>query len=79
MSNSATPWTVALQAPVHGILQARMLEWVAIPSPWDLPNLGTEPGSPTLQADSLPSESLGKSNPKPEYKLTEYRLVLCYA
>ena len=27
----ATPWTVACQALlVHGILQARMLEWVAI-------------------------------------------------
>ena len=27
----ATPWTVAHQAPsVHGISQARMLEWVAI-------------------------------------------------
>ena len=27
-----TPWTVALQAPlVHEILQARILEWVAIP------------------------------------------------
>ena len=26
-----TPWTAALQAPVHGILQARILEWVAIP------------------------------------------------
>ena len=27
-----TPWTVACQAPsVHGILQARILEWVAIP------------------------------------------------
>ena len=23
---------------------------------WDLPNPGTEPGSPALQADSLPSE-----------------------
>ena len=29
----ATPWTVASQAPLPmGILQARMLEWVAIPS-----------------------------------------------
>ena len=29
----ATPWTVALQAPVSmGILQARILEWVAMPS-----------------------------------------------
>ena len=28
----ATPWTVALQAPLStGILQARILEWVAIP------------------------------------------------
>ena len=26
----ATPWTVALQAPLSGSLQARMLEWVAI-------------------------------------------------
>ena len=26
----ATPWTVARQVPVHGILQARILEWVAI-------------------------------------------------
>ena len=33
VSDSATPWTVALQAPLSmGILQARMLEWVAIPS-----------------------------------------------
>ena len=28
-----TPWTVALQAPLSmGILQARILEWVAMPS-----------------------------------------------
>ena len=27
-----TPWTVVLQAPVHGILQARILVWVAISS-----------------------------------------------
>ena len=47
-------------SPVHGILQARILEWVAIPisrgssQPW------IEPGSPTLQADSLLSEPPGK-------------------
>ena len=34
----------------------RTLEWVDIPSPEDLPNPGFEPGSPTLQADSLPTE-----------------------
>ena len=28
----ATPWTVTCQASVHGILQARILEWVAIPN-----------------------------------------------
>ena len=30
------------------------------PSPGDRPNPGFEPGSPALQADSLPSESPGK-------------------
>ena len=38
---------------VHGILQARIPEWVPIPSSGDLPNPGIEPGSPALQADSL--------------------------
>ena len=38
---------------VHGILQARTLEWVAIPFSRDLPNPGNEPGSPALQADSF--------------------------
>ena len=30
------------------------------PSPGDLPNLGIEPRSPTLQADSLPAKPQGK-------------------
>ena len=41
---------------VCGILQARILEWVAFTSPGDLPNPGIKPGSPALQADSLPTE-----------------------
>ena len=45
---------------VHGILQARILEWVAVPSPGDLLDPGIEPGSPTSQADSLPSGPPGK-------------------
>ena len=45
---------------VHGILQARILEWVACPPPGDLPDLGIESRSPALQADSLPSEPSGK-------------------
>ena len=40
---------------VHGILQARILEWVASSNP------GIEPRSPTLQADSLPTELSGMS------------------
>ena len=45
---------------VHGILQVRILEWVAFPSPGDLSNPGIEPRSPALQADSLPAEPQGK-------------------
>ena len=41
---------------VHGISQARILEWVAIPSPGNLPDPGSEPGSPALEADALTSE-----------------------
>ena len=47
---------------VHGILQERILEWVAMPFPGDLPDPGIEPGSPALLADSLLSESPGKSS-----------------
>ena len=43
---------------VHGILQARILEWLPFPSPGDLPDPGIEPRSPTL--DSLWSEPPGK-------------------
>ena len=49
---------------VHGILQARVLEWVAISSSWGLPDPGIEPTSPESpalqQADSLPTELPGK-------------------
>ena len=48
-----TLWTVAHQAPLStGILQAIILEWVAIPFSRDLPNPGTESRSPALQVDS---------------------------
>ena len=47
---------------VHGILQARILEWITFPSPGDLPNPGIQPRSFTLQEDSLPTESQGKPN-----------------
>ena len=38
---------------VRGISQARILKWVAIPTPGDLPNPGIEHESPALQVDSL--------------------------
>ena len=44
---------------VHGILKARILEWIAVLFSRDLPNPGIKPRSPALQADSLPSEPLG--------------------
>ena len=37
----------------HGLLWARIVDF---PSPGDLPNLGIEPRSPTLQENSLPAE-----------------------
>ena len=59
-----TQWCSTLGDPmdytIHGILQARILEWVAFPfsrapsQPWDLPR------SPALQVDSLPAEPLRK-------------------
>ena len=39
---------------VHGILQERVLEWVAIPYSRGSSQPGIESGSPSLQADSLP-------------------------
>ena len=45
---------------VHGILQARILECVALSL---LPNPGIEPRSPALQVDSLPAEPQGKPPP----------------
>ena len=57
----ATPWTVAYQAP-PSMGFSRQKYWNRLPftSPGDLPNPGIEPTSPTLQADTLPSEPPGK-------------------
>ena len=55
------PWTVAYQAP-PSMEFSRQEYWsgLSIPSPGDLPNPGTEPGSTALQADALPSKPPGK-------------------
>ena len=44
---------------VHGILQARILEWVAFPFSRELPNPGIEPRSHALPVNSLPAEPQG--------------------
>ena len=53
----ATPWTVAYEAPPPiGFSRQEYWSGLPFPSPEDLPNSGIEPESPTLQADTLPSE-----------------------
>ena len=65
-----TPWTVSLQTPLSmGILQTRILEWVAMPSSSDLPDPGMEPMSLNLlhwQVGCLPLAPPG--NPLPQGK-----------
>ena len=57
----ATPWTVAYQAPPSmGFSRQECWSGLPLPSPGDLPNPEIEPGSPALQADTLPSEPPGK-------------------
>ena len=61
MSDSfVTPWTVALQALVHGISQARIVWWVPCPPPRDLPDPGIKPRSPALAGGFFTTESSGK-------------------
>ena len=58
----ATPWTAANQAPPSmGFSRQECWSGLPFPSPGDLSNPGIEPGSPTLQADTLPSEPPGRS------------------
>ena len=53
----ATPWTVAYQAPPSmGFSRQEYWSGLPFPSPEDLPNPGTEPRSPTFEADDLTSE-----------------------
>ena len=57
----ATPWTVAYKAPLS-MEFSRQEYWSGLPFPYpgDLPEPGIEPRSPSLQADTLPSEPPGK-------------------
>ena len=57
----ATLWTVAYQAPLS-MEFSRQEYWSGLPfpAPGDFPDPGITPGSPTLLADTLPSEPPGK-------------------
>ena len=67
----ATPWTVSFQAP-PSMGFSRQEYWSGLPftSPENLPDPGIEPGSPTLQADSLLSEPPGKPDTSRLYIVT---------
>ena len=57
----ATPWTVDHQAPLSmGFSRREYWSGLTFSSPGDLPDPGIEPGSPALQADTLPSEPPGR-------------------
>ena len=56
MSDSATPQTVAQQAPLcMGFSRQEYWNGLPFPSPGDIPDPGIEPGSPALRVESLPS------------------------
>ena len=58
---TVTLWTVACHAPPSlGFSRQEYWSGLPFPFPGDLPNPGTEPRSPALQADSLLSEPSGK-------------------
>ena len=52
--------SVIPDSSVHGLLQARILEWVAIPFSRGSSRPRVDPWSPALQEDSLPSKPPGK-------------------
>ena len=73
-----TPWTVAHQDPLSlGFHRQAYWSGVSFPSPGDLPDSRSEPRSPALQADSLPSEPPGKPSGKMRQDLKTTLGVLC--
>ena len=72
-----TIWTVAHQAPQFmGSSQQEYWSGLLFPPPRDLPDPEIKPGSPALQADSLPSEPPGKRPPHQFQKNANHHLSL---
>ena len=77
MSDSLPPYGQWPTSSVRGILQARILEWVAMPSftgGGDLPDPGIEPGSPASSA--LYVDSLLLSHQGSPYSIYSYYQIL---
>ena len=67
--SSATPWTVAHQAPLSmGFPRQEYWSGLPFPSPGDLPNPRIKPTSPVLAGKLFINEPPGKSPPGPEAK-----------
>ena len=49
-----------MDSTIHGILQARILEWVAFPYSRGSSHPGIRPRHPIVKADSSPAEQPGK-------------------
>ena len=74
-----TPWTVAHQVPLSiGFSRQEYWNGLPFPSPGDLPNPGTEPRSPALQADPLPSDPPGRLGCIVMYVLCINKYLLCF-
>ena len=69
-SDTVSPWTIALQAPLSmGFSRQEYWSGLLFPSPGDLPDIGIELESTTLLVDSLLSEPLGKPMVFPKWQI----------
>ena len=72
-----TPWTEGHQAPLSmGFSRQEYWSGLPFPSPGDLPDPGTEPVSPALQADALLFEPPGKPHIPINLRIYVYACML---
>ena len=64
--------------PSMGFFRLECWSGLPFPSPGELPNPGIEPGSPTLQADALPSEPPGKHKDVSKNSVIEINISIIY-
>ena len=72
----AIPWTVVYQASLPtGLSRQEYWSGLLFPSPGDLPDPGIKSRSPALQADALPSETLGEPQKNVDYCKKELEII----